>query len=197
MFSLVRNYRAKLTKLKLRSVFFCFFLFFHVSLSTSANVTCESWADSHPCGRPCPCVCCFQGVACTAMLVAVVTKTLALNKGEKHVHFFMLDIQISKRVRAAGRRSSEGHFLDLHASPSRRLLHDRGAARPPRCRKALVWLPPRLLEGFYSLPVLVWLFHNYTSFLPPSKRLCSCLSPSDCCDGLQLPQRPRLGMNGG
>lgn len=33
------------------------------------------------------------------MLVAVVTKTLALNKGEKHVHFFMLDIQISKRVR--------------------------------------------------------------------------------------------------
>ena len=34
------------------------------------------------------------------MLVAVVTKKLALNKGEKHVHFFMLDIQISKRVRA-------------------------------------------------------------------------------------------------
>lgn len=42
----------------------------------------------------------LKGVACTAMLVAVVTKTLALNKGEKHVHFFMLDIQISKRVRA-------------------------------------------------------------------------------------------------
>uniref|UniRef100_A0A8C4Z1T4 Potassium intermediate/small conductance calcium-activated channel, subfamily N, member 4 n=1 Tax=Gadus morhua TaxID=8049 RepID=A0A8C4Z1T4_GADMO len=41
-----------------------------------------------------------MGVACTAMLVAVVTKKLALNKGEKHVHFFMLDIQISKRVRA-------------------------------------------------------------------------------------------------
>ncbi|TKS81897.1 Small conductance calcium-activated potassium channel protein 3 [Collichthys lucidus] len=39
-----------------------------------------------------------MGVACTAMLVAVVTKTLALNKGEKHVHFFMLDIQISKRM---------------------------------------------------------------------------------------------------
>ncbi|XP_020493017.1 intermediate conductance calcium-activated potassium channel protein 4 isoform X1 [Labrus bergylta] len=42
-----------------------------------------------------------QGVACTAMLVAVVNKTLALNKGEKHVHFFMLDIQISKRIRHA------------------------------------------------------------------------------------------------
>ncbi|KAM9852311.1 intermediate conductance calcium-activated potassium channel protein 4 isoform 2-T2 [Aulostomus maculatus] len=41
------------------------------------------------------------GVACTAMLVAVVTKKLALNKGEKHVHFFMLDIQISKGIRHA------------------------------------------------------------------------------------------------
>ncbi|XP_026227510.1 intermediate conductance calcium-activated potassium channel protein 4 isoform X2 [Anabas testudineus] len=42
-----------------------------------------------------------QGVACTAMLVAVVTEKLALNKGEKHVHYFMLDIQISKRIRHA------------------------------------------------------------------------------------------------
>ncbi|XP_068614536.1 intermediate conductance calcium-activated potassium channel protein 4 [Brachionichthys hirsutus] len=53
------------------------------------------------CGKA---VCLFtgvMGVACTALLVAVVTKTLALNKGEKHVHFFMLDIQISKRIRHA------------------------------------------------------------------------------------------------
>ncbi|XP_076826264.1 intermediate conductance calcium-activated potassium channel protein 4 isoform X2 [Brachyhypopomus gauderio] len=49
-------------------------------------------------------VCLFtgvMGVACTAMLVAVVTKKLALNKGEKHVHFFMMDIQISKELRNA------------------------------------------------------------------------------------------------
>ncbi|GAA6109974.1 intermediate conductance calcium-activated potassium channel protein 4 isoform X2 [Tachysurus ichikawai] len=49
-------------------------------------------------------VCLFagvMGVACTAMLVAVVTKKLALNKGEKHVHFFMMDIQISKEIRNA------------------------------------------------------------------------------------------------
>ncbi|XP_074539087.1 intermediate conductance calcium-activated potassium channel protein 4 isoform X2 [Halichoeres trimaculatus] len=53
------------------------------------------------CGKA---VCLFtgvMGVACTAMLVAVVNKSLALNKGEKHVHFFMLDIQISKRIRHA------------------------------------------------------------------------------------------------
>ncbi|XP_077382912.1 intermediate conductance calcium-activated potassium channel protein 4 isoform X2 [Festucalex cinctus] len=53
------------------------------------------------CGKS---VCLFtgvMGVACTAMLVAVVTKKLALNKGEKHVHFFMLDIQVSKGIRHA------------------------------------------------------------------------------------------------
>ncbi|KAI3360907.1 hypothetical protein L3Q82_013118 [Scortum barcoo] len=58
-------------------------------------------APSTSCGKV---VCLFtgvMGVACTAMLVAVVTKMLALNKGEKHVHFFMLDIQISKRIRHA------------------------------------------------------------------------------------------------
>ncbi|XP_035480793.2 intermediate conductance calcium-activated potassium channel protein 4 isoform X4 [Scophthalmus maximus] len=58
-------------------------------------------APTTSCGKA---VCLFtgvMGVACTAMLVAVVTKKLVLNKGEKHVHFFMLDIQISKRIRHA------------------------------------------------------------------------------------------------
>ncbi|XP_061572550.1 intermediate conductance calcium-activated potassium channel protein 4 [Cololabis saira] len=58
-------------------------------------------APQTSCGKA---VCLFtgvMGVACTAMLVAIVTEKLALNKGEKHVHFFMLDIQISKRIRHA------------------------------------------------------------------------------------------------
>ncbi|KAM8734374.1 intermediate conductance calcium-activated potassium channel protein 4 isoform 3-T3 [Acanthopagrus schlegelii] len=62
------------------------------------------YGDVSPCTTCGKAVCLFtgvMGVACTAMLVAVVTKTLALNKGEKHVHFFMLDIQISKRIRHA------------------------------------------------------------------------------------------------
>ncbi|XP_017295170.1 intermediate conductance calcium-activated potassium channel protein 4 [Kryptolebias marmoratus] len=58
-------------------------------------------APNTSCGKA---VCLFtgvMGVACTAMLVAIVTEKLALNKGEKHVHFFMMDIQISKRIRHA------------------------------------------------------------------------------------------------
>ncbi|XP_051573824.1 intermediate conductance calcium-activated potassium channel protein 4-like isoform X2 [Myxocyprinus asiaticus] len=62
------------------------------------------YGDVSPCTSCGKVVCLFtgvMGVACTAMLVAVMTKKLALNKGEKHVHFFMMDIQISKRIRHA------------------------------------------------------------------------------------------------
>ncbi|CAB1427689.1 unnamed protein product [Pleuronectes platessa] len=86
-----------------------FILFFWLTASwmlTLCERQTQAWAmgDVAPttsCGKV---VCLFtgvMGVACTAMLVAVVTKKLVLNKGEKHVHFFMLDIQISKRIRHA------------------------------------------------------------------------------------------------
>ncbi|XP_072250614.1 intermediate conductance calcium-activated potassium channel protein 4 isoform X1 [Leuresthes tenuis] len=58
-------------------------------------------APNTSCGKAVCLLTGVMGVACTAMLVAIVTEKLALNKGEKHVHFFMLDIQISKRIRHA------------------------------------------------------------------------------------------------
>ncbi|XP_023690577.1 intermediate conductance calcium-activated potassium channel protein 4 isoform X1 [Paramormyrops kingsleyae] len=67
-------------------------------------------------------VCLFagvMGVACTAMLVAVMTKKLALNKGEKHVHYFMMDIQISKRIRHAAANVLRECWL-LHRADTRR-----------------------------------------------------------------------------
>ncbi|MBN3276499.1 KCNN4 protein, partial [Polyodon spathula] len=42
-----------------------------------------------------------MGVSCTAMLVAVVAKNLSLNKAEKHVHQFMMDIKHTKKIRTA------------------------------------------------------------------------------------------------
>lgn len=41
---------------------------------------------------------CFQGAGCTALVVAVVAKKLELTKAEKHVHNFMMDTQLTKRV---------------------------------------------------------------------------------------------------
>lgn len=42
---------------------------------------------------------CFsQGAGCTALLVAVVSRKLELSRAEKHVHNFMMDTQLTKRV---------------------------------------------------------------------------------------------------
>jgi hypothetical protein len=43
---------------------------------------------------------CFvlQGAGCTALLVAVVSRKLELTRAEKHVHNFMMDTQLTKRV---------------------------------------------------------------------------------------------------
>lgn len=41
-----------------------------------------------------------QGAGCTALVVAVVARKLELTKAEKHVHNFMMDTQLCKRVSA-------------------------------------------------------------------------------------------------
>ncbi|KAF3821441.1 hypothetical protein GH733_009483 [Mirounga leonina] len=39
-----------------------------------------------------------QGAGCTALVVAVVARKLELTKAEKHVHNFMMDTQLTKRL---------------------------------------------------------------------------------------------------
>ena len=40
-----------------------------------------------------------QGAGCTALVVAVFAQKLELTRAEKHVHNFMMDTQLTKRVR--------------------------------------------------------------------------------------------------
>jgi hypothetical protein len=40
----------------------------------------------------------FQGAGCTAFLVALLSRKLELTRAEKHVHNFMMDTQLTKRV---------------------------------------------------------------------------------------------------
>lgn len=47
----------------------------------------------------------LQGAGCTALVVAVVAKKLELTKAEKHVHNFMMDTQLTKRVSEDTRRT--------------------------------------------------------------------------------------------
>ncbi|XP_071887022.1 small conductance calcium-activated potassium channel protein 2 isoform X1 [Anas platyrhynchos] len=42
-----------------------------------------------------------EGAGCTALVVAVVARKLELTKAEKHVHNFMMDTQLTKRVKNA------------------------------------------------------------------------------------------------
>ena len=40
----------------------------------------------------------FQGAGSTALVVAVIARKLELSRAEKHVHNFMMDTQLTKKV---------------------------------------------------------------------------------------------------
>lgn len=52
-----------------------------------------------------------QGAGCTALVVAVVARKLELTTAEKHVHNFMMDTQLSKRVSPSLLASASGRYL--------------------------------------------------------------------------------------
>lgn len=56
----------------------------------------------------------IQGVSCTATMVAVLARKLELTRAEKHVHNFMMDTQLTKRVCVRWRSSDR--FYDHHFS---------------------------------------------------------------------------------
>lgn len=74
----------------------------------------------------------MQGAGCTALVVAVVARKLELTKAEKHVHNFMMDTQLTKRVRGG-----------MPGMP--------GAVAGGRGRQPWVWVPwvPRREEGLW------------------------------------------------
>ncbi|TKS82103.1 Small conductance calcium-activated potassium channel protein 3 [Collichthys lucidus] len=49
----------------------------------------------------------IMGAGCTALVVAVVARKLELTKAEKHVHNFMMDTQLTKRVCRAGEQPEQ------------------------------------------------------------------------------------------
>ena len=64
----------------------------------------------------------LQGAGCTALLVAVVSRKLELTRAEKHVHNFMMDTQLTKRVIIYTIYTLSTHYL------TRAQLHDGHAA---------------------------------------------------------------------
>lgn len=66
----------------------------------------------------CPLTFFMQGAGCTALVVAVVARKLELTKAEKHVHNFMMDTQLTKRVRTPA-PSQPFHLLVVRAGSPR------------------------------------------------------------------------------
>lgn len=57
-----------------------------------------------------------QGAGCTALVVAVVARKLELTKAEKHVHNFMMDTQLTKRVKHRRSRLPGGRGTHVGAA---------------------------------------------------------------------------------
>uniref|UniRef100_A0A0K2TYP9 Calmodulin-binding domain-containing protein n=1 Tax=Lepeophtheirus salmonis TaxID=72036 RepID=A0A0K2TYP9_LEPSM len=77
-------------------------------------------------------LCGMMGAGCTALLVAVVSRKLELTRAEKHVHNFMMDTQLTKRLKnAAANVLRETWLIYKHTklvkrvSPSRVRTHQR------------------------------------------------------------------------
>ncbi|XP_069915623.1 small conductance calcium-activated potassium channel protein 1 isoform X1 [Oryctolagus cuniculus] len=63
----------------------------------------------------------IMGAGCTALVVAVVARKLELTKAEKHVHNFMMDTQLTKRVKnAAANVLRETWLIYKHSRLARR-----------------------------------------------------------------------------
>lgn len=60
----------------------------------------------------------LQGAGCTALLVAVVSRKLELSRAEKHVHNFMMDTQLTKRVSSTKQANVSTQFLKFNYSMS-------------------------------------------------------------------------------
>ncbi|KAL3209375.1 hypothetical protein MRX96_038224 [Rhipicephalus microplus] len=53
------------------------------------------------CGRGIAVTTGLMGAGCTALVVAVIARKLELTRAEKHVHNFMMDTQLTKRLKNA------------------------------------------------------------------------------------------------
>jgi len=78
------------------------------------------------CGRGIAVTTGMMGAGCTALLVAVVSRKLELTRAEKHVHNFMMDTQLTKRLKnAAANVLRETWLIYKHTKLAKRVMHSR------------------------------------------------------------------------
>ncbi|XP_066577212.1 small conductance calcium-activated potassium channel protein 2-like [Amia ocellicauda] len=80
----------------------------------------------------------IMGAGCTALVVAVVARKLELTKAEKHVHNFMMDTQLTKRIKnAAANVLRETWLIYRHTRLLKRVDHGRVRAHQRKFLQAI------------------------------------------------------------
>ncbi|KAG5856422.1 hypothetical protein ANANG_G00007790 [Anguilla anguilla] len=68
----------------------------------------------------------IMGAGCTALVVAVVARKLELTRAEKHVHNFMMDTQLTKRIKnSAANVLRETWLIYKHTKLAKKIDHSR------------------------------------------------------------------------
>lgn len=95
----------------------------------AVTILCVGYGDIVPntyCGRTIAVACGIMGAGCTALLVAVVSRKMELTRAEKHVHNFMMDTQLTKRLKnSAANVLRETWLIYKHTKLVKKVNHGR------------------------------------------------------------------------
>uniref|UniRef100_A0A8C5SWQ9 Potassium calcium-activated channel subfamily N member 3 n=1 Tax=Laticauda laticaudata TaxID=8630 RepID=A0A8C5SWQ9_LATLA len=98
----------------------------------------------------------IMGAGCTALVVAVVARKLELTKAEKHVHNFMMDTQLTKRVSSATRTIMWLRWIvaTAHVASYRRVWTSTPRIPQPACFKGCGFQLPESLSQHAAWRIL-------------------------------------------
>lgn len=113
----------------------------------------------------------LQGAGCTVLVVAVVARKLELTRAEKHVHNFMMDSHISKRVNTSISFFKNCYWW-LNMSKSKRYYSKASLLSCLYTVPCRIWYQIPHTDLFYSKSRTFWMPEN-KSDLKSSKRVAS------------------------
>uniref|UniRef100_A0A8C8VK59 Potassium calcium-activated channel subfamily N member 1 n=1 Tax=Pelusios castaneus TaxID=367368 RepID=A0A8C8VK59_9SAUR len=101
----------------------------------------------------------IMGAGCTALVVAVVARKLELTKAEKHVHNFMMDTQLTKRVKnAAANVLRETWLIYKHTKLVKKIEHAKVRKHQRKFLQAIH--QKKFLNVFHQFPPPSLVFHD-------------------------------------
>uniref|UniRef100_A0A3Q2CXL9 Potassium intermediate/small conductance calcium-activated channel, subfamily N, member 1a n=1 Tax=Cyprinodon variegatus TaxID=28743 RepID=A0A3Q2CXL9_CYPVA len=115
----------------------------------------------------------IMGAGCTALVVAVVARKLELTKAEKHVHNFMMDTQLCKRVKnTAANVLRETWLIYKHTKLVKKIDHAKVRKHQRKFLQAIHQLKLCIVFCPFFYVILLLLFPQHPPLPPPSLHVC-------------------------